>query len=409
MRFGTGWTLAVMAGAIAAAAPAYAQQAGEAEVDAIIDASGSPEAALVLAHRQADDGDLTGAAATLERILLVDPKSPAVRAYYAALLCRLDDRQRARIELARVGKGVDLSEAQAACGDLGVASESRSSWRGQVAVGLAYDRDAGGALAIRFDIPGLVYPHADGLAFVGSAAVEGRVALGDSGFAYGGIDAQTRNSLSGPDYGYQVGDAKAGLGIRSGMIEASAGGIYRHAWVGSQSFLSEYGGEAKLAVKLAPDTRLTLRGEITAQDYVDLPALSRDGMRYDVALDLSGGGADKASYVVGGGWERKTATTNYLAYNGWRIYGALRVPFGSGIYGAIGGTVRHIDYYNNPTTRDYVEDRYFGRIALGMAVTPRLTLEAAGTATRRDYNAASFLRDYESVGGELRLIFKFGK
>eukprot|EP01035_Chromulina_nebulosa_P009725 gene9725-13121_t len=58
-----------MAGAAMAlgALPAMAQDAA-ADIDRMIDATASPDGALKLARTQADQGDLTGAAATLERV-----------------------------------------------------------------------------------------------------------------------------------------------------------------------------------------------------------------------------------------------------------------------------------------------------------------------------------------------------
>jgi hypothetical protein len=393
-----------------AAMPASAQQAGEAEIDALLDASATPEGAVALAQSQEAEGDLTGAAATLERALLASPKANDLRQRYVALLCRLDDRQRARIELASA-RGEPSSEVQAACGAITAADLPKPSrgWRGQLSAGLTYDRDASGALALQFDIPGLVYPRKDGLAFIAAASIAGRTDIGGNLFFYGAASAQTRNDISGPSYDYQIGSANAGLGVRTGQVEASAGGVLRHAIVSGDRFLTEAGGEAQLALAVADHTRLALRGEIVRQNYRNVPLFSRDGTRYDLGLSLTGGTAQTLSYSVGAAWERKTADTNYLAYHGWRLAAGVRAPVAGNVYGTLGGSVRHIDYYDDPLTRDYQETRWYGRAGIGVPLTERLSIEGAATYTRRDYNAASNLRDYRSVGGELRLIYTFGK
>lgn len=415
MRFGLGLALAASVAAVGGISPAYAQQQDEgAEIDALLDASATPEGALALAAKQEAEGDLTGAAATLERALIDHAGAATLRVRYAMLLCRLDDPQRARLQFAQLGQG-ERAEAQAACGNiqLGAAEEAprSNSWiRGQLAAGLAYDTNAAGALTAQFDIPGGTLPKDDGIAFVASGSLDARFALGDNAFFYGGLDAVTRNHLDGPDYDYQVGTATAGFGYRGSRFEVSAGGILRHAIVSGDSYVTEYGGEAQAVLMVGETARFKLRGEVLGQDYKDsLLLLSRDGTRYDVALDFGAGAPDRFSYVVGGGWERKTAENDALAYKGFRIYAAARAPLSEKSYGTIGANYRHLDYDDQLFSSDLTEDRFFGRAGIGYRLTPELAVEGAATYTRRDYNPASLLRDYDNVGGELRLVFSFGR
>ncbi len=88
-------------GAFLLPAGAVAQTAG-AEIDQLIDASTTNEAALQTADSQVAAGDLTGAATTLERRLLDEPDATTVRIRYAVLLCELDDRQAAQHELTKL-------------------------------------------------------------------------------------------------------------------------------------------------------------------------------------------------------------------------------------------------------------------------------------------------------------------
>lgn len=414
MRLRLGLALAASAAAIGGISPAYAQQHDEgAEIDALLDASATAEGALALAGQQEAEGDLTGAAATLERALIDHGGAASIRVRYAALLCRLDDPQRARLQLAQI-KG-DRSEAQAACGNvqLGATEEAprSNSWiRGQLAAGLAYDTNAAGALTAQFDIPGGTLPKEDGVAFVASGSLDARFALSDNVFFYGGLDAVTRNHLGGPDYDYQVGTLNAGFGYRGSRFEVSAGGILRHAIVSGDSYVTEYGGEAQAVLLVGETARFKLRGEILGQDYRNNFFLfSRDGTRYDVALDFGAGAADRFSYVVGGAWERKTAETDELGYKGFRLYAAARAPLSEKVYGTIGANYRHMNYDDALFGPDIVEDRFFGRAGIGYRLTPQLAVEGAATYTKRDYNPGSLLRDFDNVGGELRLVFSFGR
>lgn len=108
--------------ALGIAAPAWAQAGPEAEIDRLIDASGSVDSALALARRQVSEDDLIGAAATLERLLVDHPEADDALLLHASLLCRLDDGAGARTELAAMKAGRGSEEAwadvRAACGPM---------------------------------------------------------------------------------------------------------------------------------------------------------------------------------------------------------------------------------------------------------------------------------------------------
>ena len=73
-----------------------------------------------LAHRQIRASDLPGALGTLERVLFAYPEATPPRLLYASLLCFLDDRQGAELELGLLaGKPIadsDWAGVAAACG-----------------------------------------------------------------------------------------------------------------------------------------------------------------------------------------------------------------------------------------------------------------------------------------------------
>ena len=69
------------------------------------------EFTLAYAQKRASAGDLIGAAAALERLLLNKPNWHAARVFYAAVLIRLDDLQAAKRELALL-KDVQLTPDQ---------------------------------------------------------------------------------------------------------------------------------------------------------------------------------------------------------------------------------------------------------------------------------------------------------
>ncbi|MEI9852650.1 MAG: tetratricopeptide repeat protein [Sphingomonas sp.] len=117
-RFGL---LAIAAAwAACAALPAQAQDA-LAELDALSAASADAGSGIALARQQIGDGDLVGATATLERVLMDHPDADEALLLHASLLCRLDDKDGARAEVAALGPEVavadaDWREVTAACG-----------------------------------------------------------------------------------------------------------------------------------------------------------------------------------------------------------------------------------------------------------------------------------------------------
>jgi hypothetical protein len=413
--------LALASGTMAfVVAPAMAQDSA-ADIDAMIDATGSPAGTLRLAHSQADQGDLTGAAATLERALLdgATTRDAGVRLYYITILCRLDDHERARLEAMRVdASGATpgaVAEARAACGSLdlpaGSAAASNSGVVGNIAIGIAYDTDTSAALSPIFALPGVAVASNDGLSVVGSAQVDARASSGP-GYVYGGLSAMTKNSVSGPDLDYQIGTLRGGWGIQGGAIGFELGAMLRHGRLFGHPFYSEYGGQSEISTAAGANGRVALRGELVHQDYVGSLALAdRDGTRYDLALEYRAAMARDHGWVLGAAFEDKTARTRNLGYAGWRLYAAARLPVSeAGTYTALSATVRHVNYRDVALVADRIETRWFTRAALGTPLgSGPIDIEGAVSYTRRDYNAASGLHDYDSFGAELRLVLNFGR
>jgi thioredoxin-like negative regulator of GroEL len=102
--------LAALAFAVLTASPPAAAQSLQ-ELDQLIDASAKPKAGVALAQAQAGAGALLDALATLDRVLAAEPKHKQARLLHASFLCRLDDREGAKIEFARIKAG-DYKKAE---------------------------------------------------------------------------------------------------------------------------------------------------------------------------------------------------------------------------------------------------------------------------------------------------------
>lgn len=103
------------------------------DLDAMATATEQVDSGMALARRQIAASDLPGALGTLERVLLAHPEIVPPRLLYASLLCRLDDRQGAELELGLLaGKPIadaDWTGVEAACGQVPRPAPPRRSRR----------------------------------------------------------------------------------------------------------------------------------------------------------------------------------------------------------------------------------------------------------------------------------------
>src|SRR5688572_8329697 len=258
-------------------APAWAQD-DEGAIEALIAESSSPAAAMATAREQTSAGDLTGAAATLERALLADPNANDARTLYAATLCRLGDTQAARIEIGKLDRQ-DISpsvwaEADQACGGavrqpLAADGATDGGLTGEVYAGLVYDHDAAGAIALQTDFFGSA-EREDGVAAIAGARLNWRSdGFASGGGLYAGTSVTSKHELSGPEQDYDIGHLRAGYGRLGGNIGYSIGAVVGHTRLFGDPYVTEYGGQAELIFGNAQSRRIRLRGEAVAQDYKD--------------------------------------------------------------------------------------------------------------------------------------------
>lgn len=79
-------------------------------VDQALRATARVPSGLALVRQRARDGDLTGALAAAERVIILDPLNAEARLLHASLLCRLDDRPGSQTEFDPL-RGHDLPDA----------------------------------------------------------------------------------------------------------------------------------------------------------------------------------------------------------------------------------------------------------------------------------------------------------
>jgi len=386
---------------------------------------------LVYARAQAAQGHLLPAAAALERILLADPNANGVRLFYVAVLIRLDDLQGAQQQLDVINREqlTPLQRAEAKNYVERIA-RGRGDVRigGNIALGLAYDSDALGALHEELDFIN-AHPHKSG----GSAIASGYLRIakdfdpnGDLvGFASSSL--YTRTSFSGPNADYINFDLKAGLEGSTLHSRWQVAAIARRYQIFNDPYLTEYGGHAEFSWR--PDTSLTwmATAEIVGQNFHEpgFPSFlsgTHDGARFDFNAGPSYRLSASDTITAFLGYEFKTAGYKPFEYDAPYLFANYHSLLGDGAYFDALGEVRYVDYrytdyyFLDARRQDW---RTTGRVALGAplsAFTPEgatgdyrenLIIEGAATYTSR--NSDYPVSDFSGFGLEARLIWKFGE
>jgi hypothetical protein len=400
--------LAISVTGLAFHAPAaLAQDAGADDaLDALSAAAERPETALATASAQEAEGDLLGAASTLERALLDQPEADNVRLAYVRLLCRLDDRELARIELgalrSRPTSGDAWEQMVTACGDdFKTATRRTGRIGGKISVGLSYDEDAFGEINTS---PFFAPASRDGLAFVAQSQIAAQIPLGDA-FVYGDLFAQTLNPLSGPGTDYQFGDAALGIGAETGRSLLSAGALVRHGRIADAEYLTALGAEASASLRIGNSGRLSLRLEAVDEEFV---VSNYDGWHYTGELIYEHHPTLLSSYFVAIAAETKEAPFEFFGYDAFRLAAGAEFPLETnGVYGKVSATLRHVDFHNAEFFEDRRQLRFFARGAIGVPLIGRsLFVETALRYRSRDENS-EFIDAYGSFGGDLMLVWRF--
>lgn len=91
------------------AAPSPVRAETPAQLDQQLRATAKLPTGLGLVRQRIRDGDLTGALAAVERVIILDPLDAEARLLHASLLCRLDDRPGSQTEFDPL-RGHDLPD-----------------------------------------------------------------------------------------------------------------------------------------------------------------------------------------------------------------------------------------------------------------------------------------------------------
>ena len=422
--------------------------------DQVLNAPDDPEINLAFARQQADDGHLLNAAAALERILLAHPNAHGVRLFYAVVLYRLNDLQGAKRQL-KLLDGVRLTPLQTAERDkyerLVEGGQSRNAFHGKVFAGVVVESDAVGALLERMDqFPFFNRHPKNGAAVVagGDVAFENYAPSGDLG-VFASASIYTRTAIAGPpatlNFGqtggvdFQTGEFRAGITGSSLDYSWKIGPLVNHTLIFDQPYLTEYGGQTQFDWRYSTSATFSAGAALVQQNYHEpqIDALvpftipgNHDGPRYTVDV---GGRYRLDSYSTVSatiGYEGKEAGYDAFSYDSAYLDANYHALLGRGTYFDLQGDVRYVIYrakdpvflfrFIPPFGAVRREDvRSDVRAAVGAPLSAfsdagatgdyRENLIVEGAVSFVDRTSRFPLEPFHSLGGEVRLIYKFGE
>jgi hypothetical protein len=376
-----------------------------------------------------------------------------VRLFYAVVLYRLNDLQGAKRQL-KLLEGVHLTPLQAAERNkyerLVEAGESRSSVHGKVFTGVVVESDAVGALLQRTEQFAFFNRHPkNGAAVIagGEIAFDNYAPNGDLGI-FASASIYTRTAFAGRDavlgFGqfrpvdFQTGEFRAGITGSSLDYSWQIGPLVNHTLIFDQPYLTEYGGQAQFDWRYSTSAIFNAGAEIVQQSYhePDINALvpftipgNHDGPRY--TIDVGGlyrlDSYSTISATVG--YEGKTAGYNAFSYDAAYVKANYHALLGRGTYFDLQGDIRYVLYrakdpvflfrFTPPFGAVRREDvRADARAAVGAPLSAfadegatgdyRENLIVEGAVSFADRTSRFPLAPFHSLGGEVRLIYKFG-
>lgn len=389
---------------------------------------------LDYALAEAAAGNLLSASTTLERLLLIRPDWHSARLLYAIMLYRLGDLRGAEVQLKQLD-AAPLSGAQAAevrrYHRLTARGPQTGEFSGQIAAGLSYEGDAYGALFTQFDVPVGAKSQA-GTSGALSGRLDGSVKVGAGGrlSAYGSLVGYNKSSLSGPNDELQFVEGRTGLfnGGRNGTWRV--GGVLRHYRLFGEPYLNEYGLQADASARLSPLTSLTGSAEAVRQNY-DEPLVdarraalggTHDGWRYDLNVGLSYRTSPRSVVAASVGYETKTAGYDPFAYVAPHVQASYSLQLPRRSYFSLSGQVRWVDYDGrDPVFLSNIarKDTRMGLraeagaplsafTAAGSTGDVRDEVQIQGAVTYNRRNSVYPVADYDSLGGHVLLVWRFG-
>ncbi len=330
------------------AADSTADDVYQIRLDSLLSDVANPERSFDFVEAAMDVGDLRGATAALERILLINPQLANIQLELGVLYLRMGNAGLAQYHINAALRAPNVPETVRlrALRLLAVAgtAAARNSFHLQLSLGYRYDSDAnagptsGSVFALD---PYLLQPVLVPLTSGGKTAdgaAEGSLVMSHSfAFTPGGSSWDTSLSTYGIDYqklsilnqysaGVQTGPTLVFAGTASAPMSIQPFGSASKAYLDGQSYFSAYGGGANLNLSWTERTATQLQVSHEHRIF--------DNTRSFYLTDRSGGynsaqlqeiwQVGRVQFQIGATGQRTDAVTDYQSFTGWGGLGGAR-------------------------------------------------------------------------------------
>ena len=284
-------------------------------------------------------GDLKGAASTLERMLLSYPELAQVRLFYAIVLYRLDSMDEAERELLTVSQ-LDMPDSlrQEIQGYLDRISfrKKRTRYSASLSFGSAYDSNrnaaprSGQVLFVDIPIPvaDASREHSDkALLSIGSFRVRHDLGYQEKHEVFGGLTIFRSDQLHLNEQNLQSYVFDGGGTYRSDWVDVTINPTWTKLRLADQSYYDSYGGRFRLDKKV--DQSFDVYSEYTGV-YEKFRAITfspssvdRNGGRHDIRTGVTWTLLPTLQLNFEADYTRKNARQSYVAYDGYALSGNL--------------------------------------------------------------------------------------
>lgn len=396
------------------------------------------ELTYAYARQQVRTGRLEQAAASLERLLLLQPDWDAARLFYALVLYRLDDLEGAQRELTLL-QGRPLSAAQSAEVARYLAqieAESKATRvTGAVTVGSRVDSNPAA-------IPNSDFALSDGdpVALTAEERVDGAFLAGaeiriehdlDSGqgnylFLHARGDMREQFEVTEADF--LAGTVHAGASLFFGDLEIRPGAFYAAYGLGNELYLQEVGPKLHAEYVVSPGLAVFAKAAFAWQNHEDTTddpeGEERDGWRLGAGGGFRARLTDRNTVNIHASYLERNAKADQHSYRGVEAFAGTQQLLGMGQYLLAEAWYWHLDYdAPDPEISSRIEradDRYKLRLAYGVPVGTILKVFGAENGASLDtidvqlsasyYNQNSNIPNFDNdnISGEVLFTKNFG-
>lgn len=324
------------------------------------------------AKTQVANGDLKGASATLERILMIDAALPKVRLFYGIVLYRLGNLREALRELEAI-RALPMTESLQGEVDAYIERIKKkmrtTNWNASTGIGFQYDtnRNASPATGQRL-FAGTPVQLTSGLRqedfsylFLLGMGVEHDLGLQQGHKIFADLNYYRAEQILLDTLDLQVYNWRFGTklnGGRWGQFKVSM--PFDHLRLSQETYLRTYGGRLDWDKRLNNKFSLYTQWQVSKHDYVrtsNIPtALQRNGGHFHVDYGFHYNLRPNQRLTAGLGFTDQQAREEEFAYDRHKILGRHAWLLGKGRFLLSGLTVQ-IDNYKQPDTTVSPKDR----------------------------------------------------